>query len=407
MRRHDKKKRGRMKSIWIVMAALMPLLLWSAGCGSSSENVQAASGKSGSAPGGPPAPAVTVSVAGQRQIPEEISAIGNVQAYRSVQVKSMVDGQIDKVLLHQGDDVKAGQLLFQLDKRPFQAALDQAQAKLAQDEATSANSEAQAQRATTLLQQGILAAQDAQATQSQAKANAAAVQADKAAVETAKLNLGYTDIRAPISGRAGAILINLGNLVKANDTNPLTTINQVQPVYVSFNVPETDLPAIRAKGAGHLQVRAALQNEPAPESGTLTFIDNSVDATTGTIRLMATFPNRNERLWPGAFANVTLQTGVNAHAVVVPSVAIQTGPQGKYVYVIGSDGTAGMRTVKTSQTYGQLAVVDSGVSPGEQVVVDGQIRVIPGRKVKVARTVPLPQPAPASNESASLSGTPQ
>jgi multidrug efflux system membrane fusion protein len=407
MRRHDKKERGRMKSNWIAVAALMPLLLLAAGCGTSSENVQAASGKSGNTPGGPPAPAVTVAVAGQRQIPNEISAIGNVQAYRSVQVKSMVDGQIDKVLLHQGDDVKAGQLLFQLDKRPFQAALDQSQAKLAQDEATSANSQAQAQRATTLLQQGILAAQDAQATQSQAKANAAAVQADKAAVETAKLNLGYTDIRAPISGRAGAILINLGNLVKANDTNPLTTINQLQPVYVSFNVPETALSSIRAKGAGHLQVRAALQNEPAPESGTLTFIDNAVDATTGTIRLMATFPNRNERLWPGAFSNVTLQTGVNAHAVVVPAVAIQTGPQGKYVYVIGSDGIAGMRTVKTSQTYGQLAVVDSGVSPGEQVVVDGQIRVIPGRKVNVARTVPLPEPAPASNESASLSGTPQ
>jgi multidrug efflux system membrane fusion protein len=391
-----------MNSKWMWTTAACFALLLVTGCGSNSQDVQAASG-------GPraPAPAVTVAVAGQQQIPLQISAIGNAQPYRSVQIKSMVDGQIDKVLLTQGEDVRAGQLLFELDKRPFQAALAQAQAKLSQDEATAANSKAQASRATSLFQQGILAAQDAQASEAQAKANDAAVQADKAAVETAKLNLGYTEIRAPISGRAGAILINLGNLVKANDTNPLTTVNQIQPLYVSFNVPETDLGAIRTKGVGHFQVHASLQNDPNKEVGTLTFVDNTVDATTGTIRLMATFPNRNERLWPGAFVNVTMQVGMNSHAVVVPAAAVQTGPQNKYVYVIQFDGTAVMRTVQTSQTYGQLAVIASGVNPGDRVVVDGQIRVVPSHKVNVTKTVPLPEAASPLNQAAENSGIPQ
>ncbi len=392
-----------MKAKWMWTAAWFVLLLMVTGCGSSSQNAQAAAGAAGVAE-----PAVTVAITGQKSIPIEISAIGNAQAYRSVQVKSMVDGQIQKVLLTQGEEVRAGQVLFELDKRPFQAALDQAQAKLAQDEATAANSQAQAQRATSLLQQGILAAQDAQATQAQAKANQAAVEADKAAVETAKVNLGYTDIKAPISGRAGAILINLGNLVKANDTNSLATINQIQPIYVSFSVPEDQLGAVQSKGVGHFQVRAFLPNESKPEVGTLSFIDNSVDTTTGTIRLMATFSNRDERLWPGAYVNASLKVGVNAHAVVAPAVAVQTGPQGKYAYVVQQDGTAVMQTVKTSQTYGQLAVIASGLSPGQRVVVDGQVRVIPGHKVNVTQTVPLPEAAPFSPNAANDdSGTPQ
>ncbi|HLK33674.1 MAG TPA: efflux RND transporter periplasmic adaptor subunit, partial [Terriglobales bacterium] len=199
--------------------------------------------KQNAARGAYPAPPVTVAVAEEQAIPIELSAIGNAQPYRTVQVKSMVDGQINRVLLQQGQDVRAGELLFQLDKRPFQAVLDQAMGKLAQDEATAANSKAQAARDDALLKAGVLAPQDAQAQDAQAMANAAAVQADKAAVETARVNLGYTDIRAPISGRAGAILVNLGNLVKANDTNPLTTLNQLEPIYVAFNVPEAQLPA--------------------------------------------------------------------------------------------------------------------------------------------------------------------
>ncbi len=339
-------------------------------------------------PAFPPAP-VTVAVAEQASIPLQLNAIGNAQAYRAVQVKSMVDGQIQRVLFKQGDDVRAGQFLFQLDKRPFQAALDQAQGKLAQDEATAANSRTQAARDDALLKAGVLAPQEAQAQEAQAAAYTAAVQADKAAVETARVNLGYTDIRAPIGGRAGAILVNLGNLVKANDANALTTLNQISPIYVAFNIPEAQLPAVRAKAQRGLQVQAFVPNQAQPEVGTLSFIDNSVDQTTGTIKLMGTFRNQDRKLWPGEFFNVRLVTGVDPHAIVVPATAVQNGESGKYVYVVQPDTTAVMQPVTSSRTYRQLAVIDKGIQPGQRVIVDGQYRVIPNGKVQVVRTVPV------------------
>lgn len=342
-----------------------------------------------SASGGPPAPSVTVAVAEQQPIPIEVHAIGNAQPYRTVQVKSMVDGQIDRVLLQQGQDVRAGQLLFQLDKRPFLAALDQAKGKLAQDEATAAYNRSQAERDRALAQSGVIAPQVLQQQEALAQSNAATVQADKAAVETAKVNLGYTDIRAPIDARAGAILVNLGNLVKANDTNPLTTLNQIQPIYVNFSIPEAQLAAVRTKGIGHVQVSAYPPNVNTPSVGTLTFIDNAVDPATGTIKLMATFPNRDRRLWPGEFNNVVMQLGVEQHATVVPADAVQSGQQGSYVYVVQPDGIAVMRKVNSSRTYRQLAVITSGVNPGDRVVVAGQIRVIPDKKVNVVQTVPV------------------
>jgi membrane fusion protein, multidrug efflux system len=352
-----------------------------------------------------PAAPVTVAVAGQAAVPVELNAIGNAQAYRTVQVKSMVDGQIERVLFKQGDDVHAGQLLFQLDKRPFQAALDQALGKLAQDEATAANSRAQAARDDALLKAGVLAPQDAQAQEAQAAAYTAAVQADKAAVETARVNLGYTDIRAPISGRAGAILVNLGNLVKANDANPLTTLNQVTPIYVAFNIPEAQLPSVRARAQAGLQVQTFVPNDVRPELGTLSFIDNSVDQTTGTIKLMGTFRNQDRRLWPGQFFNVRLVLGTDRHAIVVPASAVQNGESGKYIYVVQSDGTAVMQPVTSSRTYLQLAVIDKGIKQGQQVIVDGQYRVIPNSKVQVVRTVPVTPKQVADN--APASGDPQ
>ncbi|HJS98775.1 MAG TPA: efflux RND transporter periplasmic adaptor subunit [Terriglobales bacterium] len=352
-----------------------------------------------------PAAPVTVALAEQAPVPIEVNAIGNAQAYRTVQVKSMVDGQIERVLFKQGDDVRAGQLMFQLDKRPFQAALDQAEGKLAQDEATAANARAQAARSDALLKAGVLAPQDAQAQEAQAAAYTAAVKADKAAVETAHVNLGYTDIRAPISGRAGAILVNLGNLVKANDTNPLTTLNQVTPIYVAFNIPEAQLPAVRAREQVGLQVQAFVPNDPQPEVGTLSFIDNAVDQTTGTIKLMGTFRNQSRKLWPGQFFNVRLVLGIDPHAVVVPASAVQNGENGKYIYVVKSDGTAVMQPVTSSRTYRQLAVVDKGIQAGERVIVDGQYRVIPNSKVQVVRTVPVTPKQVADN--APAAGDPQ
>lgn len=354
-----------------------------------------------------PAAPVTVAVAEQASIPMELNAIGNAQAFRTVQVKSMVDGQIVRVLFKQGDDVRDGQLLFQLDKRPFQAALAQAQGKLAQDDATAANSRAQAARDDALLKAGVLAAQEAQAQEAQAAAYTAAVQADKAAVETARVNLGYTDIRAPISGRAGAILVNLGNLVKSNDVNPLTTLNQLTPIYVAFNIPEAQLPAVRARAQAGLQVQAFVPNQPQPEMGTLSFIDNSVDQTTGTIKLMGTFRNQDRRLWPGEFFNVRLVLGADANAIVVPSSAVQTGETGKYIYVVKSDGTAVMQPVTSSRTYRQLAVIDKGIQAGQRVVVDGQYRVIPNGKVQVVRTVPVTPGSPQVADNGPASGDQQ
>jgi multidrug efflux system membrane fusion protein len=345
-----------------------------------------------------PAPSVTVAVAGQQPIPIEIDAIGNAQPYRTVQLKSLVDGQIARVLLKQGEDVRAGQLLFQLDKRPFEAALEQAKGQLAKDQANLWNSRAQADRNNALLKAGIVAPAAAQQLEAQARADAASVQADQAAVQTAKVNLGYTDIRSPINARAGAILVNLGNLVKANDTNSLATLNQIEPIYVQFNIPETQLGAVRAKRAGKLKVAAFAPSDPVHSAGLLTFINNTVDQSTGTIQLMATFDNRDRRLWPGEFLNVQLELGIEPQAVVVPATAVQNGQQGTYVYLVQPDGTAKLQAVQSSRSYRQLAVIDSGVKPGERVIVDGQIAVAPGNKVNVVRTVPV---APAQEQTAS------
>jgi multidrug efflux system membrane fusion protein len=385
------------RPIYVVITLVVSTTLVFVACGGKQQ-------QTGARPAFPAAP-VTVAVAEQTPVPIEVNAIGNAQAYRTVQVKSMVDGQIERVLFKQGDDVRAGQLMFQLDKRPFRAALDQAEGKLAQDEATAANARAQAARGDALLKAGVLAPQDAQAQEAQAAAYTAAVKADKAAVETAHVNLGYTDIRAPIGGRAGAILVNLGNLVKANDTNSLTTLNQVTPIYVAFNIPEAQLPAVRARAQAGLQVQAFVPNDPQPELGTLTFIDNAVDQTTGTIKLMGTFRNKSRKLWPGQFFNVGLVLGTDRHAVVVPASAVQNGENGKYIYVVKSDGTAVMQPVTSSRTYRQLAVVEKGIQAGERVIVDGQYRVIPNSKVQIVRTVPVTPKQVADN--APAAGDPQ
>jgi len=370
------------KRILFLYAPLLALLAL-AGCGTKKQAAPAAANE-------PPAASVTVAEAAQRSVPLEVTAIGNAQPYRTVQLKSMVDGQISRVLLQQGQEVHADQLLFQLDKRPFEAALNQALGKLAQDKATAAYNATTAKKYNALAQEGVVAQQVAQQQQALATSNEAAVQADKAAVETAKVNLGYTDIRAPITARAGAILVNLGNLVKANDTNPLTTLNQVQPIYVQFSIPEAQLAAVRANGGvGHLKVRAFPPNTQQSALGTLTFINNTVDPTTGTISLMATFPNQESRLWPGEFLNVQLMLGVEPHATVVPAKAVQTGQQGQYVYVVRPDNTAVVQPVVSPRTYDQLAVIQSGVKAGERVIVDGQIQVVPNSKVNVVRTVPV------------------
>ena len=356
-------------------------VLFLSGC-TKKEQAQAAGG------GRPPAPVVVASVE-QRDIPVQISAIGNVEAYQTVQIRSQVNGQIQKVLFREGEDVRQGQELFQLDKRPFQADLEKAIGQMKHDQAQSENSRIQAERYSGLEQQGIVSHEQAEQIRAQSKADASAVEADKAAVDAARVQLQYTDIAAPIDARAGVLMINLGNLVKANDTPFLVQLNQVTPIYVTFSVPEAHLDQIRRYFAsGQLKVQAYPKGQSNPALGRLTFIDNGVDTTTGTFKLKATFQNKDRRLWPGEFVDVALELSTQKNAIVVPTKAIQTGQQGEYVYVVRTDSTAESRPVKTAGVYQNVTLVSDGLSAGERVIVNGQLRVAPNAKVVVQSTLP-------------------
>lgn len=336
-----------------------------------------------------PAAPVIVANAAERDIPVEISAIGNIESIKSVQVRSMVSGQIEGVHFKEGQDVRQGQLLFSLDKRPFQASLEQAQGQLKRDQATAANNQMQATRYTSLEQQGVISREMADQQRTQAQSTSAAVAADQASVDAAKVQLQYTEIKAPISGRAGAILINLGNLVKANDTPFLVQINQIAPIYVTFAVPENQLEQIRTLAAHNLKVMAYPKGtRTGGEAGVLTFIDNGVDPTTGTVKLKATFSNQDRRLWPGEYVDVVMDLSTIRNAVVVPTKAIQSGQQGQYVYVVTPQNTAESRVVVTGGTYQDLTIVSKGVASGDRVIVEGMMRVAPNAKVAVQSTVP-------------------
>ena len=354
-------------------------------------------GKAPASAGRPPAPVVVASVE-QQDIPLRINAIGNVEAYQTVQIRSQVNGQIQKILFKEGEDVREGQLLFQLDKRPFQADLQKAISQMKHDEAQAENSRIQEGRYSTLETQGIVSHEQGGQLSAQAKADASAVDADKAAIDAARVQLQYTDILAPINARAGALMINLGNLVKANDTPFLVQLNQVTPIYVTFFVPEANLDRVRQRfSSGQPRVLAYPKGQPdSPAEGRLTFIDNGVDTTTGMFKLKATFENKDRRLWPGQFVDVALELSIQKNAVVVPTKAIQTGQQGEYVYVVRADSTAESRPVKTMGVYQNLTVISQGLSAGEHVIVNGQLRVVPNGKVVVQSTVPGTQTGSAA-----------
>jgi multidrug efflux system membrane fusion protein len=351
------------------------------GCGNK-EQAQAAGGR-------PPAPVVVASVE-QRDIPIQVSAIGNVEAYQTVQIRSQVNGQIQKVLFREGEDVHKDQLLFQLDKRPFQADLEKAVGQMKHDQAQAENSRLQAERYSSLEKEGVASHEQADQIRAQAKADASAVEADKAAVDAARVQLQYTDIAAPIDARAGALMINLGNLVKANDTPYLVQLNQVSPIYVTFSVPEANLGRVRQYfSSGQLKVLAYPKGQSTNAAlGRLTFIDNAVDTTTGTFKLKGTFQNKDRRLWPGGFVDVVLELSMQKKATVVPTKAIQSGQQGEYVYVVSADSTAESRPVKTAGVYQNLTLVSDGLTVGERVIVNGQLRVAPNAKVIVQGTLP-------------------
>ncbi len=344
-------------------------------------------------PGNPgarsPAPVVVASVE-QKDIPVQINAIGNVEAFQTVQIRSQVSSQIQKVLFKEGEDVRKDQLLFQLDKRPFQADLEKAIGQLKRDQAQAENSHLQAERYSSLETNGVASHEQADQMRAQAKADASAVDADKAAVEAARVQLQYTDIVSPVDARAGALMINSGNLVKANDTPYLVQLNQVSPIYVTFTVPEAHLDRVRQHfSPGKLKVLAYPKGQSSNAAvGRLTFIDNGVDTTTGTFKLKATFQNGDRRLWPGQFVDVVLELSTQKNVIVVPTRAVQTGQQGEYVYVVRSDSTAESRPVKSAGAYQNLTVISEGLKPGEHVIVNGQLRVSPDAKVSVQSTAP-------------------
>lgn len=326
---------------------------------------------------------VAVATARLQDVPVQVRAIGNVEPYSTVSIKAQVNGPVTAVHFTEGQEVRKGDLLFSIDPRPFQVALEQAQAALAEDTAQLENAKAQEGRYAKLLQEGVIAQEQYDQFRTNYRAYEAALAADQALIENANLNLAYCTIRSPIDGRTGSLAVHAGNLVKANDVPILVVINQVNPIYVSFSVPQQYLAEIKTQMAGRpLRVEAFVENDRRPEEGTLTFVDNAVDPATGTIRLKARFENQAQRLWPGLFVNAVLTLGVEHGAVVVPSEAVQEGQRGSYVFVIKPDSTAEVRPVTVGRTSSRDTVIEKGLTAGEQVVTDGQIRLVTGSKVE-------------------------
>ena len=316
----------------------------------------------------------------QKDVPLQVKAIGAVEAYSNVSVKTQITGELTGVHFKEGQDVHKGQLLFTLDKRPFEAALKQAQGMLAKDQAQSANARAQAKRYESLNKAGVVSKEEYEQMQSNADALDAAVLADQAAVENARIQLVYCTIYSPIDGRTGPLLIHQGNMIKANDTPFLVSINQVQPIYATFTVPEQNLADIkRFSSQEKLRVQALIPNDTrGPENGWLSFIDNTVDQATGTIRLKGEFANADRRLWPGQFVDVVLTLAQQSKAIVVPAQSIQNGQLGQFVFVIKPDMTVEARQVTIDRTADGQAVIAKGLAAGEQIVTDGQLRLVPG-----------------------------
>ena len=331
--------------------------------------------------GMPPAP-VSAAVAERRDVPVQITVIGTVEPSSTVAVKAQVGGTLMKVHFTEGQDVRKGELLFTIDPRPFEAALRQAEANLARSRAQYENARAEERRYAELAQKGYVSQTQYDQVRTNAAALDATAQADRALFENAKLSLAYCSIRSPLDGKTGSLVVHEGNIVKANADTPMVTINRIQPVDVGFSLPENSLAEIRRyMVSGALIVNAFVsKDDPEPIRGKLSFIDNSVDTTTGTIKLKASFDNRDRKLWPGQFVNVVITLTVRKDATVVPTAAVQTGQQGLYVFVLKGD-VAELRPVIAGTEHEGTTIIEKGLEPGEQVVTDGQVRIIPGGKV--------------------------
>ena len=346
--------------------------------------------KEGGRPGkgkGPPAVPVSVALVMQQTVPVRLHAIGNVEPFASVAVKARVDGQIQEVNFREGQAVKKGEVLFRIDPRPFEAALRQAEANALRDRAARDHTLAQEKRYQELLEKNFISKDAYAKIRTDAATAEATAKASQAALENARLNLEYCTIRSPLEGYVGRVLLQAGNLVRASDPNPLVVINQVRPIYVNFGIPEQHLAEVRkymAAGPLNADVAPLDPQQPVPQ-GKLMFVDNAVDPSTGTIRLRAQFDNADAALWPGQFVNISLRLYEQADALIVPATAVQTGPQGQYVYVVGDDMIANVRSVDVTRTDGERAIIAKGVAKGERVVTRGQLRLGPKTPVQIGK----------------------
>jgi membrane fusion protein, multidrug efflux system len=368
------------------MAGALVAVLAAAGVGTylitdgrAKENSKAAKG----VPGVP----VTVAAASQETIPIELKAIGNVEAFSTVAIKARVDGQINSVNVRDGQPVKKGDVLFRIDPRPYEAALRQAEANALRDAAARDQARSQERRYQELLEKNFVSKEAYAQIRTNAHTAEASAKASQAALENARLNLDYCTISSPLDGYIGKVLLQAGNLVKANDANPLVVINQVKPIYVNFAVPEQTLADVRKyMSAGPLRAQVLSADPSAAQAtGRLIFVDNAVDPSTGTIRLRAVFDNADASLWPGQFVNVNVRLYEQADAIVIPAAAVQTGPDGQFVYVVGDNLIAELRKVKVQRTDGERALIASGLSKGERVVTRGQLRLGPKTRVQLTK----------------------
>jgi len=360
----------------------------------------AASGcaKKAEKPKGRPPALVVTAAASQQDVPVQLKAIGTMEASESVSIRTQISGELVEVAFREGQDVQKGALLFRLDPRVYQAALRKAEAALARDRVIMANARKDYERYSQLVKDGIVTQEQAEGYRTRAESAAADLAADQAALDNAREQLAYCTIKAPISGRLGVLAVNRGNVVKANET-VLVTINKLTPIHASFTIPEKELPGMkRHLAAGKLVVEAEVPGGGGiKEKGIVSFFDNTVDVATGTIRLKALFDNARRQLWPGQFVNLSITLAVKSNAVVVPSQAVQTGQKGQFVFVVKQDATAEIRPVVAGPVSAGMTVIESGLQPGEQVVIDGQLRVVPGGKVELKQSDKPAQPGTAGN----------
>jgi multidrug efflux system membrane fusion protein len=326
---------------------------------------------------------VKIAQALKKDVPVQVKAIGNIEAYSTVDIKSQVSGQIARIHFPEGGDVEKVALLVSIDPEPFQSTVNQLEANLAKDQALAKFAREQANRYEGLLKDGIVTRDQYDLLLSNTESLAAVVTADRSALKNAKIQLGYCSIRSPISGRTGTIALQSGNLVKANDL-PIVTVNQITPIYVTFSLPEKRLAELkRGMAAGLMKIEAGIPGEQGSmETGTISFLDNTVNPATGTIKLKGVFNNKSRKLWPGQFTDVLITLSSRKDAVVVPTQAIQTSQQGEFVFVVKPDNSVEMRQITSAAVTGDETVVEKGLTAGETVVVDGQLRLTPGATVE-------------------------